>query len=154
MIRTRNQSRRGAYVPEAAMVIVVFFMFLFAIFEYGRFIYCTQVAENAAREGARMAIAHTNDKVTADVKQRVTERLAGIDKQLSNLQIDVSGIILVPKDTSEVAGTLLADWTEASTTDGISVQVSGDYRPILPTFLKLPATIPLRTRSVMYSEGN
>lgn len=152
--RNRCRPRRGATVVEAALVISLCLLFMFAVFEYGRYIFYLQVVENAAREGARMAIAHTNDKVTSDIVDRVRQKLSGVETQMSNVQINVSALILRPKDASETAGTPLPDWTDASSTDGISVEVTGDYRPILPSFLQMPATIPVRVRSVMYSEGN
>lgn len=153
-MRHRKNGRRGAYVVEAAAVISMVLLLLFGIFEYGRYLFVLQVAENAAREGARMAVAHTNDKVSADITQRVTDRLAGVGNQITGLQITLNGVILIPQQSTETAGQLLPDWTEASYTDGIWVEITGTYRPILPTFLRMPAGIPITVRSVMYSEGN
>jgi hypothetical protein len=81
-----------------------------------------------------MAIAHTNDKTKADIIARVTEKMAGIDKQVTGYDVQVDGIILRPKDSTEKAGDVLPDWSDASTTDGVSVTITGTY--------------------VMYSEGN
>ena len=150
----RRRRRRAAYVVEAAMVIGLFCLFMFGIFEYGRFVMTLQTAENAAREGARYAIAHTNDATTDTVKARVLEKLAGGDAQLDNFQIQVSGIVLRPQSASQTAGDALSDWTNASMYDGVSVQVTGDFKPVLPTFLRTGSTIPVSVRSVMYSEGN
>ena len=149
-----NPRRRAVTLVESTLVISSMLMFLFGIFEYGRFIMVLQVVENATREGSRMGIAHTNDKVSADVIARVTDRMAGVNNQLSNVKITVGGQVLRPKDSTEKAGDALSDWTDASTTDGIVVQVTADYQPILPTFLRMNSVIPLRAKSVMYSEGN
>ena len=43
---------------EFALVAPIFFFVIFAIFEFGRSVYVTQVLANAAREGARYAIVH------------------------------------------------------------------------------------------------
>ncbi len=153
-VRQQTQPRRAAYVVEAAMVISMVVLFLFGIFEYGRYIFCMQVTENAAREGARMAIAHTHDKTADEIMQRVRQKLAGVDRMMTGVDIKLTGIIMRPKDPSEVPGTPLSDWTQAAPTDGIAIEISGSYRPILPTLILMPATIPISVRTVMYSEGN
>ena len=154
MILHNPTRRRGATLVETAMVISMALMFIFGIYEYGRFIMVLQVMENATREGSRMGIAHTNDKVTADIVARIMDKLGGVDYQLDNLQINVGGQILRPKNSSEVAGTALTDWTQSSTTDGIVIVVTADYRPILPTFLGMNPVIAMRAQCIMYSEGN
>lgn len=151
MILTRPARRRAATVVESAFVIGLALMFLFAVFEYGRYVMTLQVVENAAREGARMALAHTNDKTEADIKARVAEKLAGIS---GTYTVTLQGVILRPQSASESAGQVLSDWTEASQTDGVSVEITGSFQPVLPSLLRMPASIPVRARSVMYSEGN
>ncbi len=49
---------RGQALLEFALVAPIFFLILFAIIEFGRAVYVTQVLNNAAREGARYAIVH------------------------------------------------------------------------------------------------
>lgn len=154
MILRTPTRRRGATLVETAMVISLVLMFIFGIYEYGRFIMVLQVMENATREGARMGVAHTNDKVTSDIVARITDKLAGVDYQLTNLQINVGGQILRPSKPGDVAGTALTDWTQSSSTDGIVIVVTADYAPILPTFLRMNAVISMRAQSIMYSEGN
>jgi Flp pilus assembly protein TadG len=154
MIFRTPPRRRGVTLVETAMVISMALLFLFGVFEYGRFIMVLQVVENATREGARMGIAHTNDKVTSDIVARITDKLGGVDYQLSNLTISVGGEILRPVLPGDVAGAALTDWTQASTTDGIVILVTADYKPILPTFLGMNSVISLRAQSIMYSEGN
>jgi hypothetical protein len=43
---------------EFALVAPMFFLLIFAIIEFGRYVYYAQVLNNAAREGARYAIVH------------------------------------------------------------------------------------------------
>jgi Flp pilus assembly protein TadG len=57
--RKRIDRRPAATLVETAMVISIFLMVLFGIFEYGRFVMTRGLMENAAREGARWAVAHT-----------------------------------------------------------------------------------------------
>src|SRR5687768_14452680 len=51
---------RGVTVVEGAVILVVFFMLLLGVIEAGSFLSTRQVLTNAAREGARFAIAPTS----------------------------------------------------------------------------------------------
>jgi Flp pilus assembly protein TadG len=148
-------SRRSAAVTvEAGFVISICLMFLFGIYEYGRYVMTLQVVENAAREGARFAVAHTNTATTADVQNTVTQSMAGVNNSLTNVQINVSGLVLIPQNSAQTTGQALPNWTSASYTDGISVSVTANFQPVLPNLLGLGTTIPVNATSVMFSEGN
>jgi hypothetical protein len=49
---------RGQALAEFALVAPIFFLLLFGIIEFGRYVYNVQVLNNAAREGARYAVVH------------------------------------------------------------------------------------------------
>src|SRR5437899_12307070 len=49
---------RGQALVEFAFVAPIFFLILFGIIDFGRYVYCVQILDNAAREGARYAIVH------------------------------------------------------------------------------------------------
>ncbi len=53
---TRRQ--RGQALVEFAFVAPIFFLMLFGIIDFGRYVYYVQILNNAAREGARYAIVH------------------------------------------------------------------------------------------------
>ena len=82
---TRHKARsdmpeRGVATVEAAIILLAFLMFVFGVFEAGRFINTYQVLTNAAREGARLAVTPlygtNNLPTTAEVQDRVNEFLA------------------------------------------------------------------------------
>jgi hypothetical protein len=76
----------AAHVVELAIVCPIFFLFLFGILEYGRYVMTLQIVINAAREGARYAVVTTNDanaSPTQDVQNWVNNYLAGQGVQLS-----------------------------------------------------------------------
>jgi len=52
-----RKAETGAVVVEAALTLLLFFTLLFAIMEGGRFLNVQQTLTNAAREGARLAVA-------------------------------------------------------------------------------------------------
>lgn len=144
---------------ETALVLSTALLLLFGVYEYGRFVMMRQLVENAAREGARFAIAHTNDRTTQDVENEVRYRLAGLDAQLDALAIEITGIVLRDRtdpntNINYTRGTQLASWDQASPTDGVRVAVRGEFRPLLPTLLRLNSRIPMDVRAVMFSEGN
>lgn len=56
--RGRRASERGAALVEAAFVAPVFFLMLFAVFEFGFLFRNSLTTTNASREGARAASVH------------------------------------------------------------------------------------------------
>jgi Flp pilus assembly protein TadG len=155
--RKSNTKRRGLSLVETAIVSSVFFMFIFGILEYGRYVMVRNVLENAAREGARYAVVHTYDKNTTDVRNVVMSYLAGQGYQLdgfdpnTNIQIykvDAAGNPVMDGNGQPVS------WNEAAYGEGIGVFITGNYRPVLPVFLFMGDTIPLNIRCSMSSEAN
>jgi len=53
-----REPRRAQALVEFALVAPIFFVMIFAIIDFGRYIYYVQILNNAAREGARYAIVH------------------------------------------------------------------------------------------------
>ena len=64
--RTRKSTRRGQALAEFAIVAPLFFLVLFAVIDFGRYVYYVQVLNNAAREGARYAIVHGATRAPAE----------------------------------------------------------------------------------------
>jgi Flp pilus assembly protein TadG len=147
MIQTRPGSRSATTTVEFAFVAIVFFLLVFGVIEYGRFVMVLQLMNNAAREGARSAIVNQSTMTTAQIQSEVTSYLAGQGVQLQGLNIQVYQI-------DPVTGNNLGAWTGAGFGQAIAVQINGTYSPILPRFLFLGASLPLQARAVMYSEAD
>lgn len=149
-MRLHRKRRRGASIVEAALVISIALLFMFGIFEYCRFIFLLQVSENAAREGARFAIARTADGTTlADVQNYVTSKMAGRNTDLSGYAVVVENVD--PNTGVPIVG---ANWNDAPFGGAIRVRVTGTYNPMLPTMLKTQTSIQIRATSMMSSEAN
>src|SRR5829696_7424140 len=94
-LRTRPSRRPGSTLVESALVIAVFLLVLFGIFEYCRFLMVLHVTNNAARDGARFASVNVNcpsDKIAAkktEIEAYTKARLGGIDKHILGCQIAV-----------------------------------------------------------------
>lgn len=103
ILRVRNPYRRGgATTVEASVVISVFLLFLFGLFEYCRFIFFLHVATNAARDGARYAVVNGDKGISFDffdvtvggtthrsICNYVNDRIASNGKMLENYTVEV-----------------------------------------------------------------
>ena len=135
--RVRQPARRGvgATVTEFAIVAPVLFALMFAIFEYGRYVQTRQIMDNAAREGARLAVVTPTTvtppaTATANVQATVTNYLAGQPLQNVNVQI-------YQADTN---GNNIGPWTSAPFGQNIVVQLDADMVNIFPGTGYLPTS--------------
>jgi len=145
----RRGCRRGAAAVEMAIVLLPFLLFIFGIFEFGRFVMIRNLVENATRDGCRLAAVNTDvnensqNARTADIEQRVLDKLAG--QSLSNLEIWVY-------PTNSEGRKLLGDWTTANYQQGIAVQVTGKYKPVLTGWI-FSSSVTIDCKCIMNSEG-
>ncbi|HET9942519.1 MAG TPA: TadE/TadG family type IV pilus assembly protein [Terriglobia bacterium] len=71
----RKAGESGVTVLEGALFIIAFFMLIFGVIELGRFLSMRQVLTNAAREGARFAIAPLTQTNTLPSESEVVARV-------------------------------------------------------------------------------
>jgi len=145
--RTTMPARRGTTLVETAVVLTAMLIFLFAIFEYGRFTMVYHLITNAAREGARVAVSGQNaapNATTASIQSTVTNYLAG--QPLANLNIQVY-------KADPNTGANIGAWTSAGFGDYVAVQVTGNYSSLLPTFGTIPNGVALQGTSMMMCEA-
>ena len=67
---------RAAAIVEFAVVSPLLLTILFGIIEYGYIFLVRQTLQNAAREGARIAVLQTTTEPYTDVVERVNELIA------------------------------------------------------------------------------
>jgi Flp pilus assembly protein TadG len=138
--------RSGTTVVETAVVIGMFLMLLFGIFEYARLLYTRQLVTNAAREGARYAVCHTYDStVVADTQKLVKTYLGGMDT-MPNYKC-----LVYQADT---AGNNIGAATDTQFGVYIAVEISLTYTPLTPSFLHLNSTMTISSKCCMGSEAN
>jgi len=145
MLGSTRIGRRATTMVEMAVVLSAFLLFVFAIFEYGRFIMLRDLLDNAAREGARQAVANTNVLASSDIQTTVTNYLAG-------QPINVTSFSIYKADPT--SGANIGLWTDAAFGQSIAVDVQASYTPLLPTFGLLPNPVVIRAKAVMCSEAN
>lgn len=166
--RIRSGRRSGATTVEVSIVLSVFLLFLFGIFEYCRYLMMIQVTTNAARDGARYAVvnlgkgasfATTNysDGVTTypSIQNYVNNRMAGLQAMIDGYtvsvfacdsdQLNLSVPVIAPKSGST--------WNAAQFGERVAVRITGSYRTILPNFLMMGAVLPINVVVTMGSEG-
>jgi len=99
LLRRRADRRRGMTVVESTLVLMVFLMLLFGLFEYCRFLMVLHVTHNAARDGARYAVVNldkpdnfnTVDYGTRpSVTNYTTTRMGGVQRQINNVNATYS----------------------------------------------------------------
>jgi len=148
-IQKSSPQRKAATTVEFAVVCIPLFLFLFGIYEYGRFVFTLQVMENSAREGARYAIVHTYDPtVAADTIAKVREHLAGADVSAFGAPATLT---VYAADNS---GTNLGSPLNAPFGTFIGVRIQGGYRTAVPNLLLMSDVIQMDTRTLMNSEAN
>ena len=140
----RRRARRGATVVETAAVLSVLILFLFSIFEYGRYVMIENLLINAVRDGCRYALVHCQDAtVVADAQAVVHQKMCGLDNQLTALDIQV-----FPTNSPTAA------LNTTNPDDPITVQANGTFRALFPQIPYLPTSFTMRSASVMTCEGN
>jgi Flp pilus assembly protein TadG len=156
--------RPGVTIVEMAFVISIAALFLFGLLEYGRYLMVLHTTNNAAREGARFAAAHTGDGTTlSQVTGVVNAKMAGVDAQIQGYNVNVfsadpsgiynnaTGTAIYPPTIQPLAG---SSWNSAAFGSPIVVQITGTYQPILPSFLFLNANLSIQATAMMNSEAN
>ncbi len=147
---SQNRRRSGAAMVETALVACLALLFTFGIFEYGRFLMVRNLVETAVQTGARFAVVHTYDATTADIQDRVDQMLAGQSIHLQGYNKTTT----IQVYWADANGNNVGAWTDASFASYIAVRIDASYRPMLPNFLLMNTTIPVRAQSQMYSEAN
>ncbi len=136
--------RRGATVVEAAIVMNVFLLFIFAIMEFGNYVFVKQLMDNAARDGARMASMGPLTTTTAQIQAQVTTELCNSGPTSLNIQVF---------QANPSTGANIGAWTNAGLGQTVAVQISGNYQPLLSLASLLPTAIPISSTAMVYSES-
>lgn len=143
----RSRRQLGGTLLEGALTLLALFIFIFAILEFGRVYNIYQTLTNAAREGARFAVAPCpslgaascpygagNPPTNADIQSRVQSFLSSAHINDATITVDQA-----------VAGTI-----NGSPTVFTNVNVQAPYSFIFFPF----GSITLRTQAVMRNENN
>jgi Flp pilus assembly protein TadG len=113
---TRSKRERGQATIEFALVVPIFLVMLFALFEFGRGLVEYTSISNAAREGARAGIVP--GKTVTDITSAARNTTV------------TAGTLPAVTITAFRSGTALADPMTRTSGDTIQVQVTHTFVPI------------------------
>jgi Flp pilus assembly protein TadG len=152
----RFSSRQGATVVETAFVLMIALILTLAIYDYGRYFMMSQLVNNAAREGARQAVANTNTQNTAMIQNTVVQYLASqnFTDTAGNAFSASDVVVLQVNPATGAATTPDSNWYDAAFGSSIMVQVNAKYTSLFPNLGFLPTTVNLQGTAVMSSEAN
>ena len=125
-------------------MLSVLVLFLFSVFEYGRYVMIENVLINAVREGCRYALVHCQDTtVVADTQALVTQKMAGLNSQLTGFTV-----------TAFPTNNPTAALSTANPDDPITVSAIGTLKALFPALPFIPSSFSMTTATVMVCEGN
>ena len=175
LLQKNARKRDGATTVVFAFVAILLFMLLFAIFEYGRFLFVYHLTTNAARDAARFAVVHTGGGTmpgepatvtTFDVQevwrtgtfngQAYGTGMCGMENQITGYTVDVfavpdASLFLTPPDLNPAGKPA---WNTATFHQQIAVRVTGTYQPVVPNLIGLNSNVPFTVTVLMGSEAN
>jgi Flp pilus assembly protein TadG len=121
----RSTRERGSAVIEFAAVFTVLFMFLFAIMDLSRALYCYHFIANAAREGTRYAMVRGST---------CTSWTTACPASSTDIQNYLKS---VPAGINPASLTVTTTWTPNNTPGSVvQVQVQYSFQPIFPLLPK------------------
>jgi Flp pilus assembly protein TadG len=151
----RSKLRPGATIVESAVVLLIAMTLTFAIFDYGRYYLLSQLVNNAAREGARLAVANTNTQNTAMIQNAVVQYLANqAVRDTAGNAFTASDVVVMQVNPATGKATADSNWYDAPFGSAIMVQVNAKFNSLFPSFGFLPTTVNLHGTAVMLSEAN
>jgi len=156
-LRSRaNGDRRGATVVETAFVLLIAITLTLAIYDYARYFMLSQLVNNAAREGARQAVANTNSQNTAMIQNTVVQYMANQNyTDSAGTAFSASDVIVLQVNPATgAAATPDSTWYNAAFGSSIMVRVNARFTSLFPSFGFLPTTVALQGTAVMTSEAN
>src|SRR5262245_56661742 len=146
----RLNSEAGTVIVEAAFTLLTLLIILFGIMEAGRFFQVQETLTNAAREGARVAIAPLTQTTNlascgsgGPIQTAVQNYLAGASIKNATITCET-----IRYSDGAVIGTYPAACTEAC---GTRVTVSSDYQ-IMTISMFSPLSMTLRGKALMRNE--
>ncbi len=175
-VQSKQARRRsGANLVEMAVVFLVFWTMLCAIFQYGWVIFIRQMAQDAVREGGRLAAAASSDSANSlyvsdtTVKQTVfnlvsmlalknsggTSPLAYTDIIVNHVDASTSPLTVIGGNNDGSWIGSVPTYNPASTvSDAIAIEINARYVPFFQLRYFSTSTIPIQAIAVVRTEGN
>jgi Flp pilus assembly protein TadG len=85
MTNRLRDTQRGQALVEFALIVPVFILLVMGIFDLGRAVYGYNTVNNAAREGARLAIV---DQTITEIKTEAVNHAVGLGLGVNDVTVD------------------------------------------------------------------
>ena len=128
----------GQALAEFALVAPIFFLILFAIIDFGRYVYYVQILNNAAREGARYAIVHGSNSLNPSGPTSADPTGTHVIAAARNFAIGVIGDSSVLTITPSWLDPDCVDPGTNAREDCVKVQVTYQFHSVIP-IVPIPA---------------
>jgi Flp pilus assembly protein TadG len=148
--RARDHQANGQSLVEFALVIPVFLMILFAIFDFGFMAFSRLTLINATREGAHAATVQSDNSVAID---------ENLDSPGGPIRANAPGIVqaglTITTTCVPAAGLSACDFTggnatrDAQTGDSVRVRTSYSYPSMFGRFLGTTVNLSTDVRMVL-----
>jgi Flp pilus assembly protein TadG len=142
-MRRARKNRRGAAVLELAIVLVVFILLTFGMFDLGLGVFRYHILTNAARQAARRAIVHGTNANVLGVwgPSQVSVQANANGTPIVDGSADGIQSMLILCDLEKTTITL--DWIDHSNAVGSRVRatVISPYQPFMTMLLLWPVTL-------------
>jgi Flp pilus assembly protein TadG len=86
----RRTRQKGSIIVEYALVFLLFFVTVYAIIEFGRYVYVFNILAGATREGARYAIVHGSKSGAVATQDTVRDRVRQWSLGLNSSSVNVA----------------------------------------------------------------
>ncbi|HEX5039095.1 MAG TPA: TadE family protein [Candidatus Limnocylindria bacterium] len=142
-----NGESRGQSLVEFALILPVFVLLIVGILDFGRAVFAFNTLNNAAREGARVAIV---DQTLTHVQDMAASRTGFLDVPPSDVTVDFRD-----PDAVDTANSCDGAPGQNAIVGCLAVvRVTYDYNAATPILSQLIGTIPLVGESMFRVESN
>jgi Flp pilus assembly protein TadG len=146
--------RRAVTSVEMAMVSIPVFMMVYGILEYGRYLMVANLAQNAAREGARYAsIQRSANQTSAQIATTTTQINTNAQNKMGffgpGISVTASVYALDPTTFAEAG-----NWNTATFLNPLKVKITGTYQPVAWKIMGISSTLPIFAQCAIGSEAN
>lgn len=129
MSRGHRAGERGQALVETALVLPIFFLFLFGICDFGFGFFSQMTVMNAAQEAAHAASIHPDPPTMASIAE-ARARASAMVLSVADLTVDAPVCVPVVSTTCNLAAV-----GGSQRGDVVQVTVSYLYRPFFPLLL-------------------
>ena len=126
-----RRNDKGQTLVEFALIVVVFFSFLFTVIDFGIMFFVNETMQHAVRDGSRLAVTGPSG-CRAAIIAKITEQSMGFYAKNAEVSKDP---VITAQTMTVYSGTPITDTTCGTPQQPITVSLTYSW-PLLTPFLK------------------